>query len=225
MTKRLVLIADDLKLFLAIERTLLEKGGLDVVTAETGDEAIDRARRRPPNLVLLDLEMPGRDGADTCAAMRRDPALASTPIIIMTARGSNSARERCLEAGCTEFVVKPEHPKELLGLVARVLAARRRKAAWISVVFSIHGNPGGRQFVGRAADLSATGLLLVTSKHLEVDNVIEVEFVVPKNHQTVRTRGRITRARPTAIGTVETGVHFLDIGPGDQEAILEYVAG
>src|SRR5262245_58494477 len=99
LAKVTVLIADDLKFFVEIETTYLKRGGFAVLTATTGEEAVEIAQKRQPNLVLLDLEMPKMDGASACAAMRRVPALAATPIIIMSATGTPENRERCLKAG------------------------------------------------------------------------------------------------------------------------------
>ena len=224
MPSQLVLIADDVKLFLATERKLLEEAGLTVATAESGKEALEQARQRRPNLILLDLNMPGMDGAATCVAMRQDPLLSSTPIIVMSARDSLDARQRSIQAGCTEFVVKPEKPGELLGLVARVLAARRRRATWISVVISRAEDLEHRQSVGRAVDLSSTGMLLMCGKPLEVGTALDLEFVVPKQDHTVRVKGKVVRARPGPGGAFEAGVNFQEVQQGDQELILEYVS-
>ncbi|HXI02984.1 MAG TPA: response regulator [Candidatus Saccharimonadales bacterium] len=224
MKGAVVLVVDDLKLFVQMETSLLARAGFEVLTAEAGERALELARQQPPHLILLDLNMPGMDGAAACAAMRREPALALTPIIIMSARGSREDRIRCLEAGCTEFVVKPEQPEELLGLVARILAARRRKMTRISVVFGVTGKPGGRQIVGLASDLSGTGLLLVSSRPVETGAVLELEFLVPKIYHPVKLKGKVTRARENAEGAFEMGVHFVDISQGDQESILDYIA-
>ena len=218
-----VLIADDLRLFLEIEKSFLVRAGFEVLTAETGERAVELAHKRRTHLILLDLNMPGMNGVEACAAMRREPTLAFTPIIIMSATGSPEIRERCLRAGCTEFVVKPEKPEELLGVVERVLAGRRRKMTRMTVVFSMADSPEGRQIVGRAMDLSGTGLLLVSSKPIRAGAVLELEFVVPRNHHAVRVKGEVTRSNQNADGDFEAGIHFVEISPSDQESILDDV--
>lgn len=224
MRGALVLIADDSNLFLEMQKAFLVRAGFEVLTAESGGRAIEAAGRRHPHLILIDFNMPDQDGAAACAAMRRDPNLAQTPIIVMSATASEEIRERCLQAGSTEFVSKPEKPDELLGLVARILATRRRKATRITVVYSVAGSPGGRQTIGRATDLSGTGLLLVGQVSFEVGMVLDLEFVVPKDNHTVKPRGKVVRARPGPGGGFEAGVHFIDLQQGDQEAILDYIA-
>jgi CheY-like chemotaxis protein len=218
-----VLIADDLKLFLEVEKSYLKRGGFEVIAAESGDQAVDLARDRPPNLILLDLEMPRMDGAAACAAMRRIPALAVTPIIIMSATGSEENRRRCLNAGCTEFVVKPEQPEELLGLIARVLSLKQREAARITVVFNVIGSHGTRQIVGQAHDLSVTGLLLETPAPLTLGSKLALEFYLPGTRSQIRVTGEVIRGA-AGTGNHQSGIRFTDLSQADQEQILDYVS-
>src|SRR5215212_7562286 len=103
----------------------LEREGLRAVVAETGERglalALDRAN--PPCLVLLDLMLPGMSGTELCRRLRREPATRKTPIIILTARGSESERVEGLELGADDYVTKPFSVREL---VARVRAVLRR---------------------------------------------------------------------------------------------------
>ncbi len=224
MTKVTVLIADDLKFFLEVESTYLKRGGFDVISAESGAEAVDLASRQRPHLVLLDLEMPKMDGAAACAAMRRDPLLAATPIIIMSATGTAETRDRCLKAGCTEFVVKPSKAEELLGLVARILKVRQREAERITVVFNVTGSHGSRQVVGRATNLSTTGLLLESGQSIAVGSVLQLEFFLPKTRYSVKVKAEVTRIDPNPDGGFRAGVRFTGLSQADQEEILEYVS-
>lgn len=224
MAKVTVLIADDLKFFLEVESSYLKRGGFDVIAAESGDRAVALASSRRPNLILLDLEMPGTDGVAACAAMRRDPLLATTPIIIMSARGDETTRQRCVKAGCTEFVLKPEKPDDLLGLVARILKVRQREADRLTVVFDVTGSHGARQVVGRAKDLSATGLKLETPASILVGSILLLEFFLPKTRYEVKVKGEVVRSEPSPQGGHSAGVRFIDPSQADQEAILEYVS-
>src|SRR5207245_4747655 len=98
------------------------RAGFEVLTAENGTRAVELARETVPRLILLDLAMPAMDGAATCAAMRQETSLALTPIIIMSATDNPEIRDRCLKAGCTEFVAKPRRSEDLLAIVARTLS-------------------------------------------------------------------------------------------------------
>jgi CheY-like chemotaxis protein len=224
VSKLTVLIADDLKFFLEVEKNFLQRGGFEVLTAESGHKAVEIARQRRPHLILIDLEMPKMDGAAACAAMRQEPALAATPIILMSATGSEENRRRCLAAGCTEFVVKPQKPEELLGLVARVLAVKQRESKRITVVFNVAGTAAGKQVVGQARDLSEGGLLLETTEALAAGATLALEFYLPGSHHLVKVQAEVRRSDRAPDGTHRLGLRFIGLDPTDQEQILDYLA-
>ncbi|MFL6336499.1 MAG: winged helix-turn-helix domain-containing protein [Pyrinomonadaceae bacterium] len=103
----------------------LEREGLTVVVAETGEGGLAAAldHTNPPCLILLDLMLPGMSGTELCRRLRREPRTRRTPIIILTARGSESERVAGLELGADDYVTKPFSVREL---VARVRAVLRR---------------------------------------------------------------------------------------------------
>jgi len=224
LAKVTVLIADDLKFFLEVESTYLKRGGFQVLTAASGAEAVAVASKEHPQLVLLDLEMPEMDGAAACAAMRKIPALALTPIIIMSAGGTPETRDRCRRAGCTEFVPKPEKPEDLLGVVARILKIKSRSAERITVVFEVVGATGTHQVVGRATNLSAAGLMIESAAPLPVGAILTIEFFLHRSHHQVRTEVEVIRAEHGSDGAYRAGVRFTALSQADQEQILEYVS-
>jgi len=223
LAKVTVLIADDLKFFLEIEKTYLQRGGFEVLTATTGEEAVALAQKRQPHLVLIDLEMPKMDGAAACAAMRRVASLQATPIIIMSATGTEQNRERCVKAGCTEFVAKPEKPDELLGIVARILSIKKREAKRITVVFNVTGTHASRQIIGQAKDLGEKGLLLESSTAISVGSVLDLEFYLPGTRAQVKAKAKVVRSVKGPDGTPLAGLEFIDLSQADQAAILDYV--
>ena len=103
----------------------LEREGLRAVVAETGERGLELAldRNNPPALVLLDLMLPGMSGTELCRRLRREPATRKTPIIMLTARGSEAERVQGLDLGADDYVTKPFSVREL---VARVRAVLRR---------------------------------------------------------------------------------------------------
>ncbi len=101
----------------------LTRAGHDVDRLAHGGEAPRRVRETPPDLIVLDLMLPGLDGLMVCQALRADPATAAIPIIMLTARGEEADRVTGLELGADDYVTKPFSPKEL---VARVAALLRR---------------------------------------------------------------------------------------------------
>jgi len=101
----------------------LEREGFRCRTAASGDEALARLRSTPPDLVVLDLMLPGMDGLEVCRRVRADPAIATVPIIMLTAKADEVDRVVGLEMGADDYLAKPFSTKEL---VARVRAVLRR---------------------------------------------------------------------------------------------------
>jgi CheY-like chemotaxis protein len=117
-----VLVCDDEPVLRMLVRGALAEAEYTVLEARDGDEALERVRTDHPDLILLDMMMPGRSGGDVLAELRRDPATAATPIIMLTARAQASDREAMKAAGADFFLTKPFSPIRLCALVEDVLA-------------------------------------------------------------------------------------------------------
>lgn len=115
-----ILVVDDEPEIVKLVRAYLEQAGFSVVTAAEGQEALAVFRHEYPNLVILDLNLPGMDGLDVCRALRRT---SDVPIIMLTARIEETDRLIGLELGADDYVVKPFSPREI---VARTRAVLRR---------------------------------------------------------------------------------------------------
>ena len=118
-----ILVVDDEPGIVTIVRDYLEKGGFRVLTAGDGETALRLARLERPNLMVLDLMLPGIDGLDIIRELRGDPALHLMSVIMLTARVDEADRLVGLELGADDYVTKPFSPREL---VARVRAVLRR---------------------------------------------------------------------------------------------------
>jgi DNA-binding response OmpR family regulator len=116
----LILIVDDEPKIVKLVRDYLERGGFRVTTAANGPTALAIARADKPDLIVLDLNLPGMDGLDVCRQLRRE---SDVPIIMLTARVEETDRLIGLELGADDYIVKPFSPREL---VARVRAVLRR---------------------------------------------------------------------------------------------------
>lgn len=115
-----ILIVDDEPNIVELNRLYLEGAGYRVLTARTGSEALARFRSDHPDLIVLDLMLPGLDGWEVCREIRRE---SQTPLIMLTARTEDIDRILGLELGADDYVTKPYNPREL---VARVRAVLRR---------------------------------------------------------------------------------------------------
>ncbi|MFN2225878.1 MAG: response regulator transcription factor [Anaerolineae bacterium] len=124
MTQR-ILVVDDDKEIVRLLRAYLEQAGYQVLVAYNGENALHVLRRERPDLVVLDLMLPDRDGWDVTRIVRSDEGLAATPIIMLTARVEDHDKIIGLELGADDYVTKPFNPREV---VARVRAVLRRVA-------------------------------------------------------------------------------------------------
>ena len=103
----------------------LRQAGHDVEAVEDGAAAVEACQASSPDLVVLDVMMPGMGGLDATRALRLDPRLARVPVILLTARAQESDIEQGFGAGADDYVVKPFSPRELASRVAAVLARSR----------------------------------------------------------------------------------------------------
>lgn len=128
MTRR-ILIVDDVPTNRIILKVKLNAACYEAVQAASGAEALELARRHPPDLVLLDYMMQGMDGIAVCRALRADPATAQVPVIMFTASGDDSAKIAALRAGADDFMLKPIDDKILLARIRNLLRTRSGELA------------------------------------------------------------------------------------------------
>ena len=122
MTSAKVLVVDDESQIRRVLRTTLTSQGYTVAEAKSGDEALELIRQERPDLILLDVNMPGRSGLETCREVRSSSDI---PIIMLTVRNTERDKVQALDAGADDYVVKPFGSEELM---ARIRAALRRTA-------------------------------------------------------------------------------------------------
>ncbi len=122
--ERTVLIIEDEKLIIVSTQMVLEAAGFRVESAVNGEEGIAKARSVAPDLILLDIMMPGIDGWETLTRLKRDPATAGIPVVIFTAREHARGHQRSAEMGAVDYFRKPFEPDELIELVEKHVGQR-----------------------------------------------------------------------------------------------------
>ena len=122
-----ILVVDDTAVNLKLLADLLTARGYEVVSAASGPEALAKIEAEPPDLVLLDVMMPGMSGYEVCRKIRDDAATAMLPVVMVTALDPGQERVKGIEAGADDFLSKPIHQAELL---ARVRSLLRVKSLW-----------------------------------------------------------------------------------------------
>jgi CheY-like chemotaxis protein len=116
-----ILIVDDDSDFREVARLSLTPGGYDIFEAGGGREAMDMARQLQPDLILLDILMPGLDGYETCRQIKANPATSHIAIIVLTALGDPAAHYKARQAGADDYVAKPVTAQELREHVQRLM--------------------------------------------------------------------------------------------------------
>ena len=174
-----ILVVDDDPNISRLEQLYLEKENYEVRTAADGNEALESFRKLPPDLVVLDVMLPGMDGYEVLKAIRRSGDI---PVIMVTARGETFDKVLCLELGADDYIVKPFDGKELL---ARVKAVLRRSRG------SEEEKPGDLSFPGLTVSLSEYDVHYEGKKLEMPPKELEVLYFLASHPNQVFTREQL----------------------------------
>lgn len=221
---RRILLVDDLRVFLELERSFLERAGFEVETATSSPEAIEKARAFKPTAVLLDLYMPGVDGAECCRLIKSDPELRGTPVVIITSKTLEADRLRCIEAGCDGFISKIAPHSEILVEIERVLSRRLRvpgaAALSLNVAYALPQRPM-RQCLG--FDLGPDGMFVAVSDAPPRGAAVRLEIDLAGLDRRLRLGAKVIRSELQGEGLQGFHVRFIDPEPAAVRLILEYL--
>ncbi|MFA6241886.1 MAG: response regulator transcription factor [Candidatus Hydrogenedentales bacterium] len=161
MARENILVVDDEEDILELVGYNLTKAGFRVSCVASGGEALKAARTLAPDLVVLDLMLPGLDGLEVCTLLKNDPKTKDAAIVMLTARGEEADVVRGLELGADDYVTKPFSPRILLARVQAVLRRREAEAVEQSATIRVHGlviHPGRHEVLlnGEPLDLTYT---------------------------------------------------------------------
>ena len=173
-----ILIVDDEKDILEFLGYNLRKEGYEVIEAKTGDEALQLVKNNTPDLIILDVMMPGIDGIETCQRMREMPKLKDTLIIFLTARNEDFSQIAGLDAGADDYVSKPIKPKVLLSRI-KAIFRRNQTQSNLESYGDVEINYDTKQLKFKGKEQSLTKkeydlLLLLCSKPGKVFNRDEI---------------------------------------------------
>ena len=119
-----ILIADDEPYIVRSLSYILQREGIPFDVATDGQQAIEKARKLKPKVLFLDIMMPQRSGFEVCSMIKKDPALRSIHIIMLTAKGQEDDKQKSREAGADEYITKPFSPRQVLERVKEILGGR-----------------------------------------------------------------------------------------------------
>jgi two-component system phosphate regulon response regulator PhoB len=160
MTKEKILVVEDDEDILELIDYNLTREGYQVLKVTTGEEALNVENREQPDLVILDLMLPGMDGLEVCRRLRNNPKGGNVPIVMVTAKGEESDVVAGLELGADDYVVKPFSPKVLIARIRNVLRrAKGEETAPVDGILNRHGvyiHPGRREIRAGSGPIDLT---------------------------------------------------------------------
>lgn len=166
MAKEHILVVDDEEDILELVRYNLIKEGYRVSTVASGEEALKSARSAQPDVILLDLMLPGVDGLEVCRLLKHDSKTQHVPIIMLSAKGEETDIVTGLELGATDYITKPFSPKVLVARLRAVLRRRSMETGSDNAPLTLHGitiHPGRHEVLihGQPVDLTVTEFRLL----------------------------------------------------------------
>jgi len=217
-------VVDDTPLIRELGALFLARAGR-VVTAASGEEALAIADELQPDLVVADLLMPGMDGAALCAQLKRSPAHAQVPVVLLAATGEASERERAVRAGANDVLPKPIERMALLDAARRYLSEPTPRALpRIAITARAQLRQQRHAWDATARNLSRGGVFVETPRLLRAHSELELALALPEapsviasTAQVIWTRDRAHSAQPGM------GLRFLGLDRRTARALAEYV--
>lgn len=166
MTKKSIFVVEDEEDILELLKFHLSHEGYLVTTATSGEAAVKGISRKPPDLILLDLMLPGLDGLEVCRTLKRDSRTSGIPIVMVTAKGEESDVVAGLELGADDYITKPFSMKVLIARVRTVLRRKQEPPADKNGVIRIHDieiNPGRHEVLvhGKPVEMTVSELRIL----------------------------------------------------------------
>jgi len=125
MKKAKILVVDDEVNITQILEFSIGAEGFEVITATNGEEAIDKARKEQPDLIILDIMMPRIDGYEACRILKANPLTKNIPVVLLTAKGRDIDKRLGYEVGATDYIVKPFSPNKLIERINELLSLKK----------------------------------------------------------------------------------------------------
>lgn len=231
MNRKKILLADDVRLFLEQEMSFLEREDFQVLTAHNGVEAFRIVTEELPDIVFMDLYMPGMDGDRCCYAIKSDQKLQHIPVVMVTQGANDEDFERCWQAGCDDIITKPINRNYFLAVARRHLNIHLRKFprydARLRVQFQ-SGNDPDKVLSDYSVNLSTGGVFIETSELLPVDTPLNIQFILPQDNTTINCAGRVAWLNhPESIKNPNLpagmGLQFMNMSLDDMDAIRQYI--
>jgi CheY-like chemotaxis protein len=212
-----ILIVDDSRLFLDYERTVLEPCGCRVQEALSFRDAVAMLKNHPPDLLLLDLNLPDRNGDELCKLIKGTSDFAHVPVIMVSASEQMEDVQRCIDAGCDDYLSKPINADVLRAKVGRALGVAARRAFRVPIQIKIMRKEGGA-FFGYTRDVSATGIAVLADEAISPGKRVQIQFRDPQTSHTIACVASVRRSVQQRSSHL-LGLAFEDLSAADRELV------
>lgn len=229
MATKKILLVDDTKLFLELEKSFLRLSPVRVFTASNGEEALEMARRERPDLIFMDLHMPGMGGAACCEEIKADAELGSIPVVMVTSSGRDEDVELCGKAGCDDYVTKPIDRRIFLEKAHEHLSSVERRETRIPCRTTMTYRMNGSTLHAESADLSIGGTYLASDLDVKENTELTLAFTLQEPEEVaISSKGRVAwlngpqyRRKPSL--PTGFGVEFIEIPDYAYAAVKNFV--
>lgn len=225
MYSKTILFVDDVRLFLNLAVDFFRREQVNLLTASSGVEALEIVRKEKPDLVFLDLYMPGGDGDAACRQIKDDYRLKAIPVVMVTSSDTPRDMERCRQAGCDAVIHKPLTREDFLATSRKFInfpswSGKRTKIR----VPARCGTEADQLAPAVLSDISVGGVFLETDNLVPTETILHLEFPLRHQSSPIRCKGRVAwlnkppnlRKDYAAAGM---GIEFVDIRKIDLLAI------
>ncbi len=228
MKRKKILLADDVNLFIELEKTFFRREGFELLVARNGHEALEAVRTEKPDLVFMDLYMPEMNGDEACKRIKNDPELESIPVIMVTHGGREDDLERCRLCGSDDIVLKPISRHNFLATARKYLEINDRAAPRAEGCLKVrYGAEGHPSVDATTANIGPGGVYIETKEDFSEGTLLDLILHLPGDKE-ILCRGEViwvnsskcSRKPALAPGV---GVEFLDVRYEDQKALQSYI--
>ena len=226
--KKKVLLADDIELFLELEKTFFRRENFELLTARTGAQAYEIIRNQRPDLVFMDLYMPELDGDVCCRRVKDDPELSGTAIVIVTTMGDAAAQERCRACGCDDVLLKPINRHLFTETARRLLSVAQRAEPRVPARLEVRYGVGQAALTEFTVNISSGGIFLEMTDPLPIGTDLQLTFSLPVRSAPIRCAGRVAWANHAELPVkpgfpAGIGIQLLGLSLDDLHVIRDFM--
>jgi len=231
MTKKTILLVDDTRLFIEQEMCLINRDNIEVLVAHNGVEALKTIAEKRPDIVFMDLYIPGMDGDRCCHTIKSDKNLCHIPIIMIVEGANQEEFERCRQAGCDDIIVKPIKHLFFTAQIKRHLNIQLEKTtrfiAPLRIQYYCDDDPD-KVLSSYSVNLSTGGMFIGTKELLPIDSPLNIEFILPEDGRIIKCSGRVSWLNhPESIINQDLptgmGLQFMNLSMDDMDSLRKFI--